>query len=68
MGEKQGDVVYTPSWVVSDMLAHFRPTGRVLDPCRGLGAFTDRLPSAAVRHPNGRGPRLRCPNCRVVVK
>lgn len=42
--EKRGDVVYTPGWVVTDMLAHFAPTGRLLDPCRGLGAFTDQMP------------------------
>lgn len=47
MGEKQGDVVYTPSWVVDDMLAHFRPTGVILDPCSGLGAFHDKLPTGS---------------------
>jgi hypothetical protein len=45
MGEKQGDVVYTPSWVVADMLEVFEPSGRILDPCRGAGAFTDQLPA-----------------------
>lgn len=39
-----GDRVYSPAWVVSDMLGHFRPSGVVLDPCRGKGAFTDQLP------------------------
>ena len=46
LSEKRGDVVYTPSWVVEDMVGHFRPSGRVLDPCRGRGAFTDALPEA----------------------
>lgn len=46
MSEKQGDVVYTPEWCARDMVEHFRPSGRVLDPCRGLGAFTDHLPDA----------------------
>jgi hypothetical protein len=45
MSEKTGDIVYTPSWVVADMVAHFQPQGRVLDPCRGKGAFTDQLPA-----------------------
>lgn len=45
VSEKMGDVVYTPGWVVTDMLAHFRPSGRILDPCRGKGAFTDQLPA-----------------------
>jgi hypothetical protein len=41
---KDSDVVLTPDWVVDDMLAHFRPSGVVLDPCRGPGVFHDRLP------------------------
>jgi hypothetical protein len=44
LSEKQGDHVYTPDWVVVDMVSHFRPEGLILDPCRGKGAFTDRLP------------------------
>lgn len=47
MGEKQGDHVYTPTWVVEDMILHFRPSGTVLDPCRGKGAFTDLLPAGS---------------------
>lgn len=39
------DVVYTPAWCVADMLQHFQPAGRILDPCRGAGAFTDQLPA-----------------------
>lgn len=46
MSEKRGDVVYTPSWCVKDMVDWFAPTGRILDPCRGKGAFTDELPDA----------------------
>lgn len=42
----QKDIVFTPDWVAADMVHHFRPTGRVLDPCRGDGAFTKYLPSA----------------------
>lgn len=37
-------MVYTPDWCVVDMIEHFQPAGRLLDPCRGAGAFTDRLP------------------------
>jgi hypothetical protein len=44
VAEKRGDVVYTPPWVAADMVAHFAPAGRILDPCRGAGAFTDQLP------------------------
>lgn len=43
MGEKQGDVVYTPAWAAEDMLNHFNPTGVTLDPCRGKGAFWNLL-------------------------
>lgn len=45
--EKLGDVVYTPDWVAKDMLDHFRPSGVVLDPCRGKGAFHDLLEADA---------------------
>ena len=41
------DVVYTPSWIAVDMLTHFQPTGRVLDPCRGRGAFHDLMPEGS---------------------
>ena len=47
MSERRGDRVFTPEWVVLDMLEHFRPTGSILEPCRGRGAFTDHLPDAA---------------------
>lgn len=40
----RGDVYHTPDWVVADMVKHFRPTGRVLDPCRGDGAFANAIP------------------------
>jgi hypothetical protein len=46
MSEKQGDRVYTPEWVAADMVSHFKPSGRILDPCRGLGVFTKLLPKA----------------------
>lgn len=42
----RSDVVYTPDWVVDDMLTHFAPSGRVLDPCSGDGAFLDKIPGA----------------------
>lgn len=47
MGEKQGDVVYTPDWVAKDMVEHFAPFGVVLDPCRGEGVFGKYLPDDA---------------------
>ena len=44
MGEKHGDIVYTPDWVAKDMIEYFEPSGVVLDPCAGAGAFLDLLP------------------------
>lgn len=41
---QEGDVVYTPDWCAADMVRHFKPTGRVLEPCRGGGAFMRYLP------------------------
>lgn len=47
MSEKTGDVVYTPEWAAEDMMRHFAPTGVVLDPCRGRGAFHDLMPEGS---------------------
>ncbi len=41
------DVVYTPDWCAQDMLDWFKPCGRVLDPCKGAGAFFDKMPAGA---------------------
>jgi hypothetical protein len=41
-----GDVVYTPDWVARDMVEYFKPTGRILEPCAGDGAFMKYLPTA----------------------
>lgn len=40
------DVVYTPDWVVFDMVAWFKPSGKVLEPCAGDGAFLKYYPDA----------------------
>lgn len=42
-----GDVVYTPDWCARDMVEYFQPAGRVLEPCRGGGAFMRYLPPDA---------------------
>jgi len=42
-GWNETDLVMTPSWCAQDMVAHFQPSGRVLDPCRGDGAFSSLL-------------------------
>jgi len=38
------DIVYTPEWVVVDMIEHFKPSGKILDSCKGDGAFLKHLP------------------------
>jgi hypothetical protein len=40
------DVVYTPDWVARDMVEYFKPTGRILEPCKGDGAILGYLPGA----------------------
>jgi hypothetical protein len=43
---KATDVVLTPDAIAADVVKHFRPTGRMLDPCRGNGAFWKHMPGA----------------------
>jgi hypothetical protein len=31
------DQVYTPDWVAEDMVKHFKPSGKILDPSAGAG-------------------------------
>ena len=40
------DVVLTPDAIAADIIAHFKPSGRILDPCRGAGAFWNKMPGA----------------------
>ena len=48
MGDgKRGDRVYTPDWCAADMVAHFAPTGRKLEPFKGTGVFLRYMPDAA---------------------
>lgn len=42
---QQGDAVNTPDHVAADMVRYFGPTGRVLEPCRGGGAFLRAMAS-----------------------
>ena len=43
-----GDVVYTPDWCAADMVEYFNPSGRILEPCKGGGAFMRQLPADAL--------------------
>lgn len=38
------DLVFTPDDVALDIIQHFKPQGRILDPCRGDGAFSNQIP------------------------
>lgn len=38
------DIVYTPDDVAHDIVNYFQPTGRILEPCCGDGAFLKYLP------------------------
>ena len=38
------DIILTPPDVARDVVKFFAPRGRVLDPCRGNGAFADEMP------------------------
>jgi len=39
------DRVYTPDALASEIVAHFRPSGSVLEPCKGNGAFVRAIPN-----------------------
>lgn len=38
------DVVYTPDALARQIVEHFKPAGRVLEPCAGGGAFVRAMP------------------------
>jgi len=41
------DVVFTDPKLTKRLIAHFRPTGKLLDPCRGDAAFHKNMPADA---------------------
>lgn len=38
------DRVYTPDWLAAEIVARFQPQGRMLEPCKGGGAFLRAMP------------------------
>lgn len=38
------DIIMTPHDVARDMVNHFRPSGKILDPCKGNGVFVALMP------------------------
>jgi hypothetical protein len=43
---KSNDCVMTPDWLSDQIVKHFCPTGRVLEPCSGDGSFVRALSRA----------------------
>ena len=39
------DIVYTPVFVSKHIIQWLKPTGKILDPCKGEGAFYDYFPN-----------------------
>lgn len=45
IAQKNGnDKVMTPKWLAKDILFHFRPAGKILEPCCGTGNFLKVMP------------------------
>lgn len=42
---KSEDSVMTPLWLAEKLVNHYKPTGEILEPCRGKGAFMKYLPA-----------------------
>ena len=40
------DYYLTPDHIAADIVGHFNPSGRLLDPCKGDGAFLRHMPDA----------------------
>jgi hypothetical protein len=36
--------IYTPKWAAEDIVNHYKPRGKILEPCKGGGVFTDLMP------------------------
>lgn len=39
------DLVMTPEWLAKEIIEHFNPSGFILDPSRGTGAFYNNFPT-----------------------
>lgn len=45
---KSDDVVFTPGPLAWEIVNHFKPTGVVLEPCKGAGIFLEYLPAGTL--------------------
>ena len=43
---QSNDVVYTPDTLAQEIVSHFKPVGKILEPCCGGGAFLKCMPTA----------------------
>ena len=41
---KSDDVVMTPEYIAEALINHFKPSGKILEPCKGTGNFLKYLP------------------------
>src|SRR5262249_24621743 len=53
------DMVFTKPTLAKGLIGHFGPTRRILDPCRGNGAFYDNLRRRGIGA-KSRRPRFPC--------
>lgn len=44
------DLVFTPRALAAHIVNHFAPRGKVLDPCKGEGAFYDQFPDTCEKY------------------
>lgn len=42
------DMVMTPKYLAEDIIRYFNPTGVIMDPCKGEGAFYDLMPEGSL--------------------
>ncbi len=42
----KSDIVYTPDWCARDLIGYFKPSGKMLEPCKGEGAILKYMPTA----------------------
>ena len=43
---EESDIVYTPDNIAKSIIEHLKPDGKLLDPCKGDGAFYKYMPDA----------------------
>lgn len=44
------DMVYTPEELAKEIISHYKPSGSILEPCYGSGAFYNNYPEECTKH------------------